>query len=79
MNANELKDVYHAAPFQPFEIVLTNETKVPVHHPEFMAFSPDYRTVYVSKLEGGVQRIDVKMVIALDDSPNGSRPRKRKR
>lgn len=79
MNANELKDIYSAAPFQPFELVLTNGARILVDHPEFMAFSPDYRTVYVSKVSGGVQRIDVKLVIAIDDAQNGSRPRKRKR
>ncbi len=79
MNANELKDVYSAAPFQPFEIVLTNGARVLVDHPEFMAFSPDYRTVFVSKRNGGVQGIDVKLVIVVDDAKNGARSRKRRR
>jgi hypothetical protein len=79
MNANELKEVYHAAPFQPFDVVLTNGTRVPIQHPEFMAFSRDCRTISVSKLKCGLERIDVEMVIAIDDSPNGSRSSKRKR
>jgi hypothetical protein len=45
----------------------------------FTAFSQDYRTIYVSKLEGGVRRIDVKSVIAGEDLPNGFRPSRRKR
>ena len=77
MNTNELKDVYGAAPFQPFEMVLTNGARVLVDHPEFMAFSQDYRTVYVSKHDGGVQRIDIKLVVAIDDAKNGARKRKR--
>lgn len=79
VNYKEIHAAYSAAPFQPFEIVLINGTRVLVDHPEFMSFSTDYRTVYVSKLDGGAQRIDVKLVIALEELRNGSRPRKRKR
>ncbi len=77
MNANELKEVYKAAPFQPFEIMLTNGARVLVDHPEFMSFATDYRTVYVSKLGGGSQRIDVKLIVALDEVSNDARKRKR--
>ncbi len=79
MNHKEIHALYSAAPFKPFEIVLTNGTRVSVNHPEFMAFSTDYRTVYVSRVEGGAQRIDIKLIVALDEGKNGSRPRKRKR
>jgi hypothetical protein len=79
MHANEFRDLYSAAPFRPFEIVLTNGTRVVVDHPEFMSFSRDYRTVHVYDLEGGHNYIDVKLVIALNRLKNGARPRKRKR
>lgn len=75
----EIRDLYSAAPFEPFELVLPNGTQVLVDHPEFMSFSRDFRTVYVSKPDGGTQRIDVKSIVALNEMANGSRPRKRKR
>ena len=77
MTYQEIHDLYSAAPFQPFHIVLTNRTRLLVDHPEFMAFSRDHRTVYVSKRDGGNQRIDIKLIVTLDDVRNGSRRRRR--
>lgn len=80
MQVKELRELYNAAPFQPFEMVLTNGSRVYVGHPEFMMFSQDYRTVHASDShDGSTKRIDVKMIIALDEVKNGARPRKRKR
>jgi len=61
-------------------MVLTNGARVYVGHSEFMMFSADYRIVYAAdEHDGGTKRIDVKMIIALDELRNGARPRKRKR
>jgi hypothetical protein len=80
MSLKEIRELYSAAPFQPFEIVLTNGAKVYVGHPEFMMFPPDHRTVYAADARSGeTKRIDVKMIIALNELKNGARPRKRKR
>jgi hypothetical protein len=80
MSLKEIRQLYSAAPFRPFEIVLTNGAAVYVGHPEFMMFSPDHRTVYAADARSGeTKRIDVKMIIALNELSNGARPRKRKR
>ena len=80
MNLKEVRELYSAVPFQPFEIVLTNGATIYVGHPEFMMFSADYRTVYAADVRtGATKRIDVKMIIALAESNDGARPRKRKR
>ena len=79
MNVEDIKELYSAAPFEPFEMVLRNGTAVLVDHPDFMSLSRDYRTVHVYELKGGGKRIDVKMIVALNELKNGSRPRKRKR
>ncbi len=78
MDPNQLRELYSAAPFRPFEILLTNGARVLVDHPEFMSFTRDYRTVHVSDVDGTGKRIDVKLIIALNELKNGSRPRKRK-
>jgi hypothetical protein len=45
-----------------------------------MMFFSDYRTVYAAdERDGATKRIDVKMIIALNELKNGARPRKRKR
>ncbi len=80
MNAKEVRELYSATPFRPFEIVLTNGTAVYVGHPEFMMFSTDHRTVYAAdERDGATKRIDVKLIIALNELKNGARPRRRKR
>jgi hypothetical protein len=80
MNVQEIRTLCSAAPFQPFEMVLTNGATIYVVHPEFMMFSSDYRTVYAAGArEGGTKRMDVRMIIAINELKNGARPRKRKR
>jgi hypothetical protein len=53
MNITEIKELYYAEPFEPFEIVLTNGSTVRVAHPEFISFSPDRKTVTAYDLPGG--------------------------
>ena len=77
MTFDEIKKLYYAAPFRPFEI-LTSGRQVRVDHPEFMALSPDEDTVVVYEPDGHLT-IDVPLVIAVKELKNGARPRKRKR
>ena len=78
MTFDEIKKPYYAAPFRPFDIVLTNGRQVRVNHPEFMALSPDKDTVVVYESDGHLT-IDLPLVIAVRELKNGARPRKRKR
>jgi hypothetical protein len=69
MSVNELRELYAAQPFAPFEIVLTNGGTVSVQHPEFMMISPDYRTIHVADVhDGSTKRIDTKLIIALNEA-----------
>lgn len=79
MNASAIKDLYYAEPFEPFELVLTNGTTVRVAHPEFLSFAPDNRTLHVWEPSGGGKRIDVKLIIALNELPPTGGKRKTKR
>ena len=79
MSVNEIRELYSAVPFEPFDLVLTNEARLLVDHPDFISFSRDYRTVHVHELNGSTKRIDVKMIVALNEMANGARTRKRKR
>ena len=78
MTFDEIRKLYYAAPFRPFEIGLTSGRQVRVNHPEFMALSPDEETVVVYESDGHLT-IDVPLVIAVKELKNGARPRKRKR
>jgi len=78
MTFQEIRNLYDAAPFRPFEIILTSDRQIRVDHPEFMALSPDGDTVVVYENDGHLT-IDVPLVIAVKELKNGARPRKRKR
>ena len=78
MNVKEVKELWHAMPFQPIEIVLTNGTAVKIVHPEFMSVSPDGRTLHAWEPTGGGKRIDVKLIIALNELPPQSKRKNRK-
>jgi hypothetical protein len=80
MTYKEIHEPYAAAPFRPFEIVLTNGSTIYVGHPEFMMFSTDHRTVYTAdERDGSTKRIDIKLLTELNKGRNDARPRKRKR
>jgi hypothetical protein len=80
MDVKQLRELYEAAPFQPFDIVLPNGSKVKIDHPEFMAFSRDYRTLHFYPLEGGAWHIDIKLVTEIrTPSSNSSKQGKKKR
>ena len=79
MNIADIKDLYRATPFEPFELVLTNGTTVKIAHPEFISFSPDNRTLHVWEPAGGGKRVDVKLIIALNELPPSSGKRKNRK
>ena len=78
MNVKEIRELYSAASFEPFELDLTNGARLLVDHPKFISLSRDYGTVHVHARNGGTKRIDVKMIVALNEMAKGSRTRTRK-
>jgi hypothetical protein len=78
MTFAEIRKLYYAAPFRPFEIILTNGRHVRADHSGFMALSPDEDVVVVFEPDGHLT-IDVPRIIGVKELRNGARPRKRKR
>ena len=76
MRIEESRKRYFAAPFRPFDIIMTNGGSVAVEHPEFMALSPKGRSVTVYEDDGALI-IDVPVIVALKERSNGARKRKR--
>ena len=62
MTYKEIAELYEAAPFEPFKLVMPNGSGVEVDHPEFMAFSRDHRTLHFYPRRGGVWHIDIKLI-----------------
>ena len=77
MSIEEMRELYSAAPFQPFEIVLPNRSTIAVDHPDFVAFSRDYRTLHFYPLRGGAWHIDVKLIPRINVLPQNSRRSKK--
>ena len=79
MNIEQIKELYYAQPFVPFDLVLTNGTTLRVAHPEFISFAPDKRTLHLWEPRGGGKRVDAKLVTALnEDSRASTKAKKRK-
>jgi hypothetical protein len=64
MTIQEIRKVYEARPFQPFELRTAGGRTVPVKSPEFLAFSPKQRCVYVG-LDDGLEVVDLLLVNSL--------------
>ena len=79
MNIQEMRDLVSTAPFEPFEIVLPNGTTIPVDHPDFIAFSRDYRTLHVYPLRGGAWHIDIKLIPRINVPFRNSSPKPKKK
>ena len=71
MTIEQLQILHRARPFQPFDIHLADGRSIPVLHPEFLAQSPNGRTIGVGTAEGVVEVIDLLLVTSLKPRPNG--------
>ena len=81
MTIAELKRAKDQRPFQPFTIEMTEGRKIPVRHPDAIAWDVDARRIAVCALPGGgAAVIDVSLATALvtagaepggEQSPNG--------
>jgi hypothetical protein len=78
MTTEALKRFHQATPFQPFFIRLGDGQALTVHHPEFLAYSPNSRTAIVYSEDGSFQLIDLLLVTGLEVR-NGKNSRRSKR
>jgi hypothetical protein len=64
MTIQEIRKAYEARPFRPFELRTADGRTVPVKSPEFLAFSPKQRCVYVG-VDDGLEVVDLLLVTSL--------------
>lgn len=86
MRLEDLKDLYSARPFQPFFVRTTDGRELLVKHPEFMAFTPSGRTVFIAEPTLGMNIIDVMLINSVfvkerggTNGRNGHAKKRRKR
>ena len=70
MDVATLKRFAEARPFQPFKLVLSNDRKLDVPHPQFIAISPVGHAAVVWYEDGGAEHVDLNLVVSL--KTNGS-------
>ena len=66
MTVEQLKNVMHAQPFQPFTIHMGDGRAFLVKHPDFIARSPSGRTVVVYKDDESSSILDMLLVTELE-------------
>ena len=62
-----------ARPFKPFKLVLPSDREIEVPHPEFMAISPTGVSAVVWHQDGGVDHVDLRLVVSAKKNGRGSR------
>jgi len=65
MTIEQVRAVHHERPFRPFTIHLADGRAYDVPHPDFLAFAPSGRMVFVSRPDDSVGIVDVLLVTDL--------------
>jgi hypothetical protein len=75
MNAEAIKRLLEAEPFQPFSINLASGRDLMVPHRDFVSASPNYRMLTVWHEDDSCDIVDVLLVVGFHVAPgkNGSR------
>ncbi len=77
MQANEIRTLLHATPFESFTIHMANGRKFVIDHPEIVAFSVDKRTLSVAVREGGFAHLDLRLATHTEPEPKPAKRRKK--
>ena len=75
MNSNQIRERWHEST-NSFVFRLSDGTRVPVPHPDFMMMPPGAAQIIVSDKNGRLIRIDPLHVVAIEEGPlkrNGKR------
>jgi hypothetical protein len=65
MTIETLDRAYRANPFRPFTLHLADGRRLPVRHPEFVAFNPKGRIAIVIDEEDRAEYVDLLLVVSL--------------
>jgi hypothetical protein len=69
MTIEQLRAVYDAQPFRPFDLHLADGRSLPVRHRDFMMTVPRGRTVVVAEPNGQLHILDLLMVTDIELAP----------
>jgi hypothetical protein len=77
MTTDALYKVHTARAFVPFYLRLGDGQKLPVTHPEMLAYSPKSRLATVYLKDGSFEIVDLLLVTGLEVMPNGRKRARR--
>jgi hypothetical protein len=66
MTVEQLIQMQHTQPFQPYRMHLADGRKIEVRHPDFLARSPTGRTVIIYKPDETFEVVDLLLVVSLE-------------
>jgi hypothetical protein len=78
MTTEKLQEFHAARPFRPFRLHLADGRKLDVRHPEIMAYTPNGRTLLYVHPDDRAERVDLLLVVSLEELPARSKGRRRK-
>ena len=73
MTIEQLRQMHQARPFQPFRVHMADGRHLDVVHPEFLAHTPNGRTVMIARPDESFEVLDLLRVTSLE--PINGRPR----
>jgi hypothetical protein len=77
MTTEALHKIHTARPFVPFAVRLGDGQRLPVEHPEMLAYAPKSRLATVYFKNGSFEIVDLLLVTGLEVSSNGRKHRRR--
>ena len=63
MDVDEIRKAVHRQPFRPIAVRLSDGTKLPVRHPDFVGISKD--TVFIGQPDGSWELVDPAHVVSI--------------
>jgi hypothetical protein len=66
MTIEALDRAIHATPFRPFSFMMADGRRLPVPHPDLVAFNPKGRMDVVMDEHDGADWVDLRLVASLD-------------
>ncbi|MGA3067099.1 MAG: hypothetical protein ABSF29_09655 [Tepidisphaeraceae bacterium] len=77
MTTDALYKLHVARPFAPFALRLADGQRMPVEHPEMLAYSPKSRLATVYFKDGSFELVDLLLVTGLEVKSNGHKHRRK--
>jgi hypothetical protein len=79
MTVEDLRKMYEARPFQPFDIHLADGRSISLDHPELLGFSKSGRTIAVGGPDDAIEIIHLLLVTSLKPHPTATGRKGRQR